>query len=296
MLTMQDRRGNIWVSNRYDANGRVDKQTLADQTYYQFAYATDSGGMVTATTVTDPNGHQEHLTFDPVSKYPLTDTFAYGTPLAQTTTYTRETSGLVDSVTDALNRTTAFTYDWLGNVTKVTRLAGTANAVSYRFTYTSDFSQLATMTDPLGHTTTLSYVNGCLSAATDALNHSIAIQCNAAGQPTAITDALGHSATLGYQGSDAGLLYRKQGRTRRQENGCLSCARDRQQGTHACGVQAALGSLSVPASQGWLSSSGKPWVRGPATHDRAHGIRETIPGAIRAPAGGRSAMTHTLLG
>jgi YD repeat-containing protein len=67
MLTMQDRRNTVWVTNQYDPNGRVIKQTLADNTSYQFAYATDSHNNVTATTVTDPNGNQEQVSFDPVS-------------------------------------------------------------------------------------------------------------------------------------------------------------------------------------------------------------------------------------
>ena len=214
MLTMQDRRGNIWVSNQYDSNGRVIQQTFADQTNYHFAYATDSSGSVTATTVTDPNGHQEQVTFDPVSKYPLTDIYAYGTPLAQTTTYVREASGLVDSVTDALGRTTTYSHDALGNVTRLTRLSGTSSAVNYSFTYTSNYSQLASVTDPLGHTTTLGYTsNGCLNQITDALSDSTTIQCNAVGQPTTITDALGHTMTLAYLGYDLQSVTDALGRT-----------------------------------------------------------------------------------
>ena len=202
MQTMQDRRGHVWVTNQYDANGRVTKQTYADTTSYQFAYATDSNNNVTATTVTDPNGHQEQVTFDPVSGYPSSDTRGYGTSLAQTTTFTREPSGLVDSVTDALNRTTAYTHDALGNVTRITRLYGTADAVATNFTYTSDYNQLASVTDPLGHATHFSYTNGCLTQVTDALSHSTTIQCNAAGQPVLVTDALGNSVTFAYQGYD----------------------------------------------------------------------------------------------
>lgn len=202
LLTMQDRRGHVWVTNQYDANGRVTKQTLADQTYYQFAYTADSSNNVTATTVTDPNGNQERVAFDPVSRYPSSLTEAYGTSLAQTTTFQREPSGLIDSRTDALGRTTAFAYDALGNVTSVTRLSGTTNAVTTHFTYTSDYNQLASVTDPLGHTISLSYINGCLTQITDALGHSNAIQCNSAGQPTSIQDALGHTVTLAYQGYD----------------------------------------------------------------------------------------------
>ncbi|MBE1161502.1 RHS repeat-associated core domain-containing protein [Dyella acidiphila] len=202
MLTMQDRRGNVWVTNQYDANGRVTKQTLADNTYYQFGYTTNSSNVVTATTVTDPNGNQEQVVFDPISHDPSSDTYAYGTPLAQTMTYNREASGLIDSQTDALGRTTAFTYDALGNVLTVTRLSGTSSAVTTQFTYTSVYSQLASVTDPLGHTTSASYTNGCLTQVTDALGHGTAIQCNGAGQPTSVQDALGNTALFAYQGYD----------------------------------------------------------------------------------------------
>lgn len=202
MLTMQDRRGHVWVTNQYDANGRVIKQTYADNTSYQFAYTTDSNNNVTATTVTDPNNNQEQVVFDPVSGYTSSDTYAYGTSLAQTTTFNREPSGLVDSETDALNRTTTYTHDALGNVTSVTRLSGTPNAVTTSFTYTSDYNQLASVTDPLGHTTAFSYTNGCLTQVTDALSHSTTIQCNAAGQPTTVQDALGNSVSFAYQGYD----------------------------------------------------------------------------------------------
>ncbi|WP_284384661.1 DUF6531 domain-containing protein, partial [Dyella flava] len=202
MLTMRDRRGTVWVTNQYDTNGRVVQQTYADNTSYQFAYTTNSSNVVTATTVTDPNGNQEQLAFDPVSSYVASDTRAYGTPLAQTTTYVREPSGLIDSETDALGRTTAFTYDALGNVLSVTRLSGTSSAVTTNFTYTSAYSQLASVTDPLGHTTSFSYTNGCLTQVTNALGNSTTIQCNGAGQPTAVQDALGNAASFAYQGYD----------------------------------------------------------------------------------------------
>ena len=209
MKTMRDRRGNIWVNNEWGSDplnastlGRITKQTLADGTSYQFSYTTDANGIVKAALVTDPNGNKEYVTFDPVSKYPLTDTRAFGTPLAQTTTYDRQASGLINSITDALGRVTAYSYDGLGNVAAITLLSGTSNAVTYRFTYTVDYNQIASVTDPLNHTTTFSYNNGCLAQITDPLGHSTTIACNSAGQPTAIEDALGHLTTLSYQGYD----------------------------------------------------------------------------------------------
>lgn len=213
LLTMENRRGIVAVTNHYNADGRVDIQTYADQSSYQFNYAKDSSGAVTSTEVTDPNGHVQRVVFDPTSHYPASVTQAYGTSLAQTTTFSRESSGLVDSVTDALGRRTDFSYDALGNVTKLTRLAGTANAVSYGFTYTDDYNQLASTTDPLGHTTQYVYTNGCLTGVTDALGHTRAVTCNGAGQPTAITDALGHTTTLAYDGYDLQSATDPMGRT-----------------------------------------------------------------------------------
>jgi RHS repeat-associated protein len=202
MLTMQDRRGNVWVTNQYDANGRVIQQTYADKTSYQFAYTTNSSNVVTATAVTDPNGNQEQVAFDPVSNYASSVTQAYGTALAQTTTYAREPSGLIDSETDPLGRTTAYTYDAVGDVLSVTRLSGTSNALTTQFTYTGAYNQLASVTDPLGHTTRFSYSNGCLTQITNALGNSTTIQCNDAGQPISVQDALGNTASFAYQGYD----------------------------------------------------------------------------------------------
>ncbi len=66
----------------------------------------------------------------------ISDTRAYGTPIQQTTTYERQpTSGTLLSVTDALGRKTAYTYDALGETTSVTRLAGTASAVTTNYSY-----------------------------------------------------------------------------------------------------------------------------------------------------------------
>ncbi len=202
MQTMQDRRGNVWVTNVYDTNGRVTKQTLADGTYYQFAYTTNSSNVVTATTITDPVGNQEYMAFDPVSGYASSDTRAYGTSLAETTTYVRQPSGLVNSMTDALGRTTNYTYDALGDVTSVTQLAGTSNATTTLLSYTPTYSQLASITDSLGHVTQFTYTNGCLTQIENALDYSTTIQCNAAGQPISVKDPLGHTTTFAYQGYD----------------------------------------------------------------------------------------------
>lgn len=210
--TMKDRRGTIWVTNEYDDLWRVKTQTYADGTSYRFEYTQGPDGVV-ATKVTDPNGNLEYVTFDPVSKYPLSDTRAYGTSLAQTMTYQRQASGLVSTFTDARGRVAAYTYNNAGNVTSITLLAGTSNAVTYGFTYTRDYNQIASITDPLNHAVTFSYINGCLSQITDQLGHARTFLCNSAGQPTAVQDALGHVSSLSYQGYDLRAITDALGRT-----------------------------------------------------------------------------------
>src|SRR5262249_50326826 len=105
--------------------------------------------------------------------------------------------------TDALNRRTDYTYDSAGHVLTVTRLAGTGNAVTTTFTYEPKFNQLATVTDPLNHTSTMTYDgNGKLTATTDPLSHQTTIAMNSVGQITSVTDALNHTWTTGYSGGD----------------------------------------------------------------------------------------------
>ncbi|HZL92357.1 MAG TPA: hypothetical protein VFB99_01895 [Vicinamibacterales bacterium] len=101
MLTLKDARSIVFLTNHYDANGRVDLQTQADTTTYQFAYTLDALGRVERTDVTDPRGHVQRVTYDPAVGYLLTDIAAFGTSLARTTTLTRDSAThLVTRVTD----------------------------------------------------------------------------------------------------------------------------------------------------------------------------------------------------
>ena len=61
-------------------------------------------------------------------------------------------------VTDGLGRKTDYAHDTSGNVTSVTHLAGTPDAVTTSVTWEPAFNQIATVTDPLlSHTTALTY-------------------------------------------------------------------------------------------------------------------------------------------
>jgi RHS repeat-associated protein len=203
MLTLQDARQIVFLTNQYDANGRVIKQTQSDQTTYQFSYVLNGSNQVIETDVTDPRSIKRKVTFNG-DGYLVTDTYAVGAPEQQTVTLTRQTgSDLVTSVTDALNRQTSFGYDTMGNVTSVTSLAGTPNAVTTQLTYEPTFNQISSVTDPLNHATQLGYdTNGNLATVTDALQHQTTIAYNYFGQPISTKDPFGNLTQLQYSFGD----------------------------------------------------------------------------------------------
>jgi YD repeat-containing protein len=137
---------------------------------------------------------------------------ALGRPEQQmTTTQNDLTTGLTLSTTDALGRQTSFTYDSCGNMTGVTRLAGTPSAITTTMAYqtpasgatcVSVFNQVTSVTDPLNHTTTFAFDSSQknVTSITDALQHTVTIarNTNGDGQPASITDPLSDATTFGY--------------------------------------------------------------------------------------------------
>jgi YD repeat-containing protein len=203
MLTIKDARDIVYLTNEYDAGGRVLTQTQADGSTFHFAYTLDGTGRITQTEVTDPRTFVRRMTFNS-DGYATADIRAVGRPEQQTTTYEWQpgTNWLLATI-DALNRRTALGYDAIGNRTSVTRLAGTGNAVPYTYAYDPSFQQVASVTDPLTHQTTFDYdARGHLTKVRDPLTHETQFTHNDAGQVTAITDALNHRTELGYDGGD----------------------------------------------------------------------------------------------
>ena len=200
MTKITDPKGILYLTNTYDTNGRVIKQTQADSTFYQFAYTLGANGQVTQTDVTDPRGNVRRVTFNS-SGAMITDTYAVGKPEQQTFTYSRQAgTNQILSETDPLGRQTTYTYDSNLNVTSITRLAGTSGAVTTSYTYEPTFSLLASITDPLNHTVTFGHdALGNITSVTDPLNHQLTMTYNAAGQVTSITDPLQHTVQLGYE-------------------------------------------------------------------------------------------------
>ncbi len=158
--------------------------------------------LVAQVDVTDPRGYVRRVIFSDTG-YVASDTHAVGQPEQQTVTYSYYADNLLQAVTDPLGRVTGFDYDGLGNAIRVTRLDGTANAVTSTFSYAGPFGQLTSTTDPLGHASTLSYdPQGNLTAATDPLNHSTTFAYNTDGTVSSVTDALNNTVQFSYFGGD----------------------------------------------------------------------------------------------
>jgi RHS repeat-associated protein len=217
LTTITDARDIVYLTNEYDTNGRIKKQTQADQSTYQFAYTTGGNGKVTETQVTDPRGNVRKVTFN-TEGFLTSDTAAFGTPQSQTMTVERQAgTNFVTAITDQLARRTAFGYDPNGNLSSVTRLAGTAGAQTVSYTYGGPFSQVSEVTDPLNHKTTFSYDSrGSLTKVKDALDRETSYTFNYRGQPTSAKDALDHRTRFSYELGDLVAVEDPLGRTTRQ--------------------------------------------------------------------------------
>ena len=203
MLTLKDPKLQTYLTNQYDTNGRVIKQTMADGGFYTFAYTLGANGKVVQTDVTDPRGIVRRVTFN-ASGFSLTDTSGVGKPEQQTVTFEREagTNKLL-SITDPVGRKSVYTYDTIGNVSQVTHLFGTSSAVTTSFTYEPTYNQIATVTDPLNHTTTYGYdIKGNVTSVTDALNHKATLTYNQAGQILTVRDDLQNTRSYEYSAGD----------------------------------------------------------------------------------------------
>ncbi|ATO85126.1 Teneurin-3 [Actinoplanes sp. SE50] len=203
MLSVTTPAGIVKVRNTYDSHGRVATQTLADGGTWRFAYETGAGGRITRTVATDPRGVQRSTTFN-AAGYATVETRAAGTPVGRSVTLSRDAANRVIGVVDPLNRRTGYTYDDRGNLTSVTRLAGTSGQVTWRFSYEPRFGQITSVVDPLGRATALAYDDrGALSSVTDAAGDRTTFRSDAAGRPTEVTDPVNATTRLTYR---AGLL------------------------------------------------------------------------------------------
>src|SRR5262249_16394876 len=118
------------------------------------------------------------------------------------------------SLTDALSRTTAYSYDSMGNLTNVTLLSGTSGAVTTTFACEATFNQVISVTDPLNHITAYGRDStGNVSSVTDALPNRTVIAYNVSGQPTSVADPLNSVWQYGYSSGDLVSMANPLGQT-----------------------------------------------------------------------------------
>lgn len=197
LTSITDPLGTAFVRNTFTPEGRVATQLQPDGSSYTFAYTVAADGHVSSTLVTDPLGHQQQVSFD-ASGYSVAGTAGYGTAAAQTVTLTRDSAHRVTSSTDQLNRRTDIAYDAVGNMLSRARLAGTAAAVLDTLSYEPSYGRVASITNPLGKSVSFSYddANQAMTL-TDALGHHSTVQTQG-GLPAAVTDGLGNLTTISY--------------------------------------------------------------------------------------------------
>jgi RHS repeat-associated protein len=184
MLTLRDPRAIVFLTNEFNADSRVTRQTRADGTTYQFAYTIDGGtGKIVQADVTNPRNYVRRVAFT-ATGYVASSTAALGTPIQQTTSYERQAvTNLITAMVDALGRRLEHTYDAMGNILTTTRLAGTPDAATTTFTYEPIFNQVLTATNPLGHTTDFGYDSrGNVLTVQDPLDNITTLTHNTAGQ------------------------------------------------------------------------------------------------------------------
>jgi YD repeat-containing protein len=99
--------------------------------------------------------------------------------------YSYDGASNLTEVVDANGGVWNYTYDSQHEMTSITDPKG--------IVYLQKFNQLASVTDPLQHSTTFNYdpTTGNLTGAIDALSHGPILGYNAAGQVTSMTDATG---------------------------------------------------------------------------------------------------------
>jgi YD repeat-containing protein len=202
IVTIKDARGIVYLTNQYDANGRVALQTLADSGTWQFAYTLDGTGKVTQTDATNPRGFVTRATFN-ADGWETSITQALGRPEQQTTSYAVQPgTNFTNSMTDALGRQTTYAYTTAGYLQSVTS-PGPSGSVTWSYTYEPTFNRVQTITDPLSHVTTLGYdASGNLTTITDPRGKVSTLTYNPQGQPLTFTDPLNHQWVFAYDTGD----------------------------------------------------------------------------------------------
>jgi len=196
--TFTDPMGNETVNTYYPASdpnqGRLQSVTgppvtgANGQTKYvtQYSYNVPTN---TTTTINPDNGVVVQTNDNFGNPLVITDA------LGRTTTYTYDTNENLISKTDALNNTTTYTYDANGNQTSVTDPLGDISTTFY-----NQYSEVTAATDAAKqNTTNYGYdSNFNLNLVTDTLGQTYAATYDKMGDPVTQTDANGNTTQFSY--------------------------------------------------------------------------------------------------
>ncbi|GAB3423524.1 RHS repeat-associated core domain-containing protein [Flindersiella endophytica] len=193
ITTITDARRKTYLTNAYDANGRVHTQTLLGEGTYTFDYQLSTDGKrVLSTTVTEPDGVKRKTSYDDQG-YLVTDTRALGTANEYTISVNRDpATDLPKQATDGFGRTTSIDYDPAGNPESFGATAGT-KSVSARATYNNTpYGLPDTVTDANNNTTLLEYDDaGNVTKLTDPRNSAWTAKYNTQGKVTETKTPIG---------------------------------------------------------------------------------------------------------
>ncbi len=168
VISIADAKGQTFVTNHYDAQGRVYQQDLGTG-HFTFDFS-----VANQTTVTDRNGHVTTYSFDSLGNMVKQELFTSGIhagdPTSFVTTSTYNADMLITSQTFPKGNGIKYTYDSAnsdvkkhGNILQVRRKSSMAAAdnndidIVINMTYDTQFNQIKTFTDPKSNITTYTY-------------------------------------------------------------------------------------------------------------------------------------------
>ena len=144
----------------------VNRLSFGPPEIFQTGYQT--GGPLTSQTYALGKAEQQIFTYD------------VGTPA-------NNPGQFLLGTTDPLGRTMTFSYDSMGNLTRIVRLAGTSAMTATSIAYEPTFNRVTKITDALGHLTSYNYDD---IANQEVISYptgsQVVVQLNSAGQAVSI--------------------------------------------------------------------------------------------------------------
>jgi RHS repeat-associated protein len=225
LLNVKDTSGKVLEAHTYSGNKGLTSERANGVEKVTLSYPT--GGNVT--NVTDSLGNTTTYYHSALGPYRfVTEIVGPGCATCGgrgDSIFTYDGSANRTASTDALGRTTTYTYDQWGNVTSRSVPLDLETTLTWSYTYNS-FGQVLTATDPLGNTTTNTYDPngnllttttpspdgsspgftttfaydslGQLVSVTDPRNNTTTFTYTSAGLLATVTDALNNATTYGY--------------------------------------------------------------------------------------------------